>query len=264
MDIGTGKDINDYTVGGRKIPVHLIDIVDPGYKYNLFEYRQDFLKAYNDIISRKRFPVICGGSGMYVDSIVSGYRLAEVPPDPILRQELDHLTLEELTSVLSTMKRMHNTTDVDSKKRAIRAIEIEKYYLRLQPEEKEFPKIRSLVVGLKFDREERRKRISERLRQRFDSGMVEEVEGLMENGVSSETLIWYGLEYKYITLYLLGRTDYDGMFRSLETAIHQFAKRQMTWFRGMERRGVKINWIDGSLPVEEKVGRVLELLNLSQ
>jgi tRNA dimethylallyltransferase len=260
MNIGTGKDYADYIVDGKNIPVHLIDIVDPGYKYNVFEYQRDFLKIYQDIKNRSIFPVVCGGSGMYVDSIVRGYELFEVPPDISLRNELEKKTMEELTVILSSYKELHNVTDIDTKKRAIRAIEIEKYSSKDHKLTTSFPTIRSLVIGVKFDRETRRRRISQRLKERFENGMLEEVRQLMDKGIESDTLIYYGLEYKYITLYLTGRLTYDEMFGGLEVAIHQFAKRQMTWFRGMERRGIQIHWIDGYMPIENKVNKIITLL----
>lgn len=260
MNLGTGKDYSDYIVDGRQIPVHLIDIVEPGYKYNVFEFQRDFLRVYEDIKSRGKFPVVCGGSGMYIDSIVSGYKLAEVPPNPELRKELENKTLDELTEILKQYKRLHNKTDIDTVKRAVRAIEIEKYYEAHRDIIRDFPKLKSLVTGIFFDRETRRKRISERLKQRMDAGMVKEVQELLESGIDSDTLIYYGLEYKYITLYLTGQLSYDEMHRQLEIAIHQFAKRQMTWFRGMERKGVKIHWIDGNLPLEAKIEKIIELL----
>lgn len=260
MDIGTGKDYDDYIVNGVKVPAHLIDIADPGYKYNVFEYQRDFLRVYNEIRSRGAFPVVCGGSGMYIDSIISGYKLIEVPPDPELREQLEKKSMEELKAILSTYKSLHNITDIDTRKRAIRAIEIERYSKNQDPKDSGFPQISTLIVGVSIEREQRRKRITERLYKRLDEGMIDEVKLLMNKGIDQETLIYYGLEYKYITLYLQGKITRDEMIRDLEIAIHQFAKRQMTWFRGMERRGIKINWIDGLLPMEVKVGKVLELL----
>ena len=264
MNLGTGKDYTDYIIDGKALPCHLIDIVDPGYKYNLFEYQRDFIKVYKGLRSRNVFPVVCGGSGMYADSIITGYKMSEVPPDSGLRVELEKKSMKELTEILSTYKNLHNTTDIDTKKRVIRAIEIEHSNNTKTKQNTGFPAINSLVVGVMFDRERRRKRITERLEQRLAAGMVEEVRQLMEKGVDKETLIYYGLEYKYITLYLLGKLKYDKMINNLEIAIHQFAKRQMTWFRGMERKGIKIHWIDGELPMEEKTGKVLELLSTSE
>ncbi len=260
MDIGTGKDYDDYIAGGRRIPCHLIDIADPGYKYNVFEYQHDFLRIYNDMKQRRVFPVLCGGSGMYIDSIVSGYRMFAVPPDPELRARLEEKTMEELVEILSSFKRLHNQTDTDTKKRVIRAIEIEQYNSSGNMKQTLLPELRYLIAGVKTGRETRRRRISERLQKRFDAGMIDEVRRLIDSGLSEESLVYYGLEYKYITLYLTGKLDYDTMFRELEIAIHQFAKRQMTWFRGMERKGIVINWIDGELPMDEKVRSVLALL----
>jgi tRNA dimethylallyltransferase len=261
MDIGTGKDLSDYVVDGVSVPCHLIDIAEPGYRYNVFEYQRDFLEVYSDLKKRSVFPVVCGGSGMYVDSVISGYKLLAVPPDYKLRSELENKTMGELTEILSSYKQLHNKTDIDTKKRAIRAIEIEAYYNSDKYNVPSIPQIKSLVVGVKFDRETRRERISRRLRERIEGGMIDEVKGLMERGIDSETLIYYGLEYKYITLYLIGKIEYREMFRCLEIAIHRFAKRQMTWFRGMERKGIKIHWLDGEMPVEEKIERIKVLLN---
>jgi len=260
MDIGTGKDYADYMIDGVRIPCHLIDVADPGYKYNVFEYQRDFHKVYTSLKSRNVFPVVCGGSGMYADSIITGYKMFEVPPDSGLRVELEKKSMEELRAILSTYKNLHNTTDLDTKKRVIRAIEIEHFSRNGKNQKSEFPKISSIVVGVMFDREIRRKRITDRLKQRFKEGMIDEVKRLVDRGITHETLIYYGLEYKYITLYLMGELTYDEMFSDLETAIHQYAKRQMTWFRGMERRGIKINWIDGNMPMDEKIGKVMELL----
>jgi tRNA dimethylallyltransferase len=260
MNLGTGKDYNDYMIEGIHVPCHLIDIADPGYKYNVFEYQRDFLKVYSNLKERKVFPVVCGGSGMYADSIIKGYKMVEVPPDSGLRAELEKKSMDELNGILSIYKDLHNTTDIDTKKRVIRAIEIEHFSRNQKQKSTEFPKVRSLVVGVLPDRIDRRKRITVRLTQRLNAGMVDEVKHLIDKGVNPEILIYYGLEYKYITLYLTGKLSYDEMVRSLEIAIHQFAKRQMTWFRGMEKRGVKINWIDSRLPIEEKIKIVMGLL----
>ena len=253
MDIGTGKDIAEYGQGDTLVPYHLIDIVDAGEKYNLFEFQRDFLVAYNDICSRGRTPVMCGGSGLYVESVLKGYRLIPVPEDTQLRERLEKYTLEELTAMLAKYKKLHNTTDVDTKKRAIRAIEIEEHYARTPAQERDFPLLRSLIIGVDVERDVRRERISRRLRARIDEGLVDEVRALLESGVQPEQLIYYGLEYKYVTLYVTGALGLDEMIKNLEIAIHQFAKRQMTWFRGMERRGLEINWIDASLPIAERV-----------
>ena len=260
MNLGTGKDYDDYLVNGTHIPCHLIDIADPGYKYNVFEYQRDFIKVYSDLKKRKIFPVVCGGSGMYADSIITGYKMYEVPPDSGLRIELEKKSLEELKEILLTFRDLHNTTDIDTKKRVIRAIEIEHFSRNKGKPFGEFPKVKSLHIGIMFDRDTRRKRITERLKQRLGSGMVDEVKHLIDLGIQTETLIYYGLEYKFITFYLTGQINYEEMVRDLEIAIHQFAKRQMTWFRGMERRGIKIHWIDGELPLKEKVQKVMELL----
>ena len=260
MNLGTGKDYGDYEVGGTLIPFHLIDIADPGYKYNVFEYQRDFKKIYSDLKKRKVFPVVCGGSGMYTDSIISGYKMFEVPPDSGLRIELEKKSMDELREILQTFKNLHNTTDLDTKKRVIRAIEIEHSSRNKRNNLSMFPKVKALLIGVLFDRDTRRKRISGRLRQRLDSGMVDEVKNLIDSGIKTETLIYYGLEYKFITLYLTGKLSFSEMVRDLEIAIHQFAKRQMTWFRGMERRGIKINWIDGELPMEEKIRIILDKL----
>lgn len=260
MDLGTGKDYTDYMVNGRKIPYHLIDIVDPGYKYNVFEYQNDFLKVYNDLKNRNVFPVLCGGSGMYIDSIVSGYKLYSVPPDPHLRAELEKKTMTELIDILSSYKKLHNKTDIDTKKRIIRTIEIERFNMTMNAGLTQFPELRSLIIGVMSGRETRRKRITERLKNRLDAGMVDEVKRLMDSGLSEKDLIYYGLEYKYITLYLTGKMNYESMVNSLDIAIHQFAKRQMTWFRGMERKGIVIHWIDGELQMDEKVNKILNYL----
>lgn len=261
MDLGTGKDLADYVVNGTPIPYHLIDIVEPGYKYNVFEYQRDFLQAYGQVVGRGRLPVLCGGTGMYLESVLRGYRLIPVPENPELRNSLAGLSLEELTRRLSTYKQLHNTTDVDTVKRAIRAIEIEEYYLHADVEERSFPALKSLVIGVDIDRELRRQKITRRLRQRLDEGMVDEVRGLLERGISPENLIYYGLEYKYLTLHVTGALSFDEMFRQLEIAIHQFAKRQMTWFRGMERRGINIHWIDATRPTDDKVDEIVSLLH---
>jgi tRNA dimethylallyltransferase len=260
LNLGTGKDYADYIIKGKQIPYHLIDIADPGYKYNVFEYQRDFVLVLGDLRSRDRFPVVCGGSGLYLDSVISGYKMIEVPPDPVFRASLEKKSLAELTRILSSFKKLHNKTDIDTKKRAIRAIEIERFIGTGIDNLEQFPIIEPLVVGVLFSREKRRDRISERLKRRLEEGMVDEVRKLMIQGVDPETLIYYGLEYKYITLFLTGRISYNEMHRSLETAIHQFAKRQMTWFRGMERKGIEIHWIDGELPIEVKVKQVMELL----
>ena len=261
MDLGTGKDLVDYTVDGHEVPYHLIDIVEPGYKYNVFEYQRDFLKAYEEITSKGKLPVLCGGTGMYVESVLKGYRLLPVPENPELRASLEGKSLEELTHILEGYKKLHNSTDVDTAKRAIRAIEIEEYYKQQPPEYREFPSLHSLIVGVNIDRELRREKITRRLKQRLDEGMVEEVRGLLAEGIHPDNLIYYGLEYKFLTQYAIGELTYEEMFLQLETAIHQFAKRQMTWFRGMERRGFTIHWLDATLPMEEKLEQIINLIN---
>lgn len=261
MDLGTGKDLADYVVDGYRVPYHLIDIAEPGYKYNVFEFQRDFLKAYEDMRSRGLLPVLCGGTGMYLESVLKGYRLLPVPENPKLREKLAGKSLEELTVILASYKKLHNTTDVDTAKRAIRAIEIEEYYLHQPVEAREFPDIRSLIIGVDIDRDLRREKISRRLKQRLDEGMVDEVRALIDGGIHPDDLIYYGLEYKYLTLYVTGQMTYDEMYHQLEIAIHQFAKRQMTWFRGMERRGFTIHWIDATRPMEEKVNEIIGLLN---
>ena len=264
MDIGTGKDLADYEVGGKHIPYHLIDIAEPGYKYNLFEYQRDFHTAYDDITSRGRTPVLCGGTGLYIEAVLNGYALSPVPQNQELRDSLSTKSLDELTAMLKALKEqtgsnMHNRSDVDTVQRAIRAIEIETYNLQHPTPEREMPGISSLVIGVDVDRETRRRRISDRLEARLHEGMIDEVKGLLAEGVSAESLMYYGLEYKFVTEYVTGKTTYNDMLSRLEIAIHQFAKRQMTWFRGMERRGIHINWIDASLPMDDKVEQIMEL-----
>ena len=261
MDLGTGKDLADYTVEGRQVPYHLIDIVEPGYKYNVFEYQRDFLKAYEEIVAKGKLPILCGGTGMYIESVLKGYRLLPVPENPELRASLEGKSLEELTRILEGYKKLHNSTDVDTAKRAIRAIEIEEYYKQQPPEYREFPSLKSLIIGVDIDRELRREKITRRLKQRLDEGMVDEVKGLLNEGIPAENLIYYGLEYKFLTQYVIGELTYEEMFLQLETAIHQFAKRQMTWFRGMERRGFTIHWLDATLPMEEKTEQIINLIN---
>ncbi|WP_163707827.1 tRNA (adenosine(37)-N6)-dimethylallyltransferase MiaA [Mangrovibacterium lignilyticum] len=259
MDLGTGKDLVDYIIDGKPIPYHLIDIVDAGYEYNVFEYQNDFLKAYEEVLSHGKFPVLCGGSGLYLESVLKNYKLIQVPLNDELRQRLADKKLDELTEILKTYKPdLHNVTDIVNEKRAIRAIEIEDYLVSHPEVDRSMPDINSLVVGVKYDRLSRRKRITERLKQRLDEGMLDEVQLLLDKGLNPEQLTYYGLEYKHLTLHLTGELSFDEMFRGLETAIHQFAKRQMTWFRRMERQGTKIHWLDGYMPLSEK----LEQINL--
>ncbi len=261
MDIGTGKDLSDYEVDGQHIPYHLIDIAEAGTKYSVFEFQRDFLRAYENICSREHKVILCGGTGLYIESVLRAYKLVEVPINPKLREKLEHRDLKELTKILSTYKSLHNITDVDTARRAIRAIEIEAYYQEHHIDETQpFPKIPSLTIGLNIPRELRRERISQRLRKRLEEGMVEEVQRLLDSGVPAEALISYGLEYRYITFYLTRQLSYDEMVRQLEIAIHQFAKRQMTYFRGMERRGVKIHWVDATQPIKGIVEQITDHL----
>ena len=260
MDIGTGKDLSDY----GDIPYHLIDICEPGTKYNLFQYQQDFFDVYQMIVGKGKQPILCGGTGLYIEAVLKGYHLSPVPQNQALRDELEGKTLMELTAILKDLKaenssNMHNTTDVDSCQRAIRAIEIETYNKEHPMPLRELPPIPSVIVGVNIDRELRREKITRRLKARLDEGMVDEVRGLLNEGIPAEDLIYYGLEYKYLTEYIIGRLSYDEMFRQLEIAIHQFAKRQMTWFRGMERRGFTIHWIDATLPMNKKVEQIMRL-----
>ena len=265
MDIGTGKDLADYVVDGKKIPYHLIDIAEAGTKYNLYQYQHDFHVAYQDIVSRDERPILCGGTGLYLEAVLKGYALSPVPQNAELRERLEGKSLAELTQILSDLKAqtgsiMHNTTDVDSCQRAIRAIEIETYNIEHTTALRTMPAIDSLIIGVNIEREERRRKITARLKQRLDEGMVEEVRALLDSGIAADDLIYYGLEYKFITEYIIGKLTYEEMFRQLEIAIHQFAKRQMTWFRGMERRGTTIHWVDASLPMSEKLKEVLQLM----
>lgn len=273
MDIGTGKDLADYTLTIKDeivhIPFHLIDICEPGTKYNLFQYQQDFLKAYEDIVARDRQPILCGGTGLYIESVLKGYALSPVPQNPELRARLEGKSLDELTLMLTDLKArngsaMHNRTDVDTAQRAIRAIEIEEYNLHTPMPERQFPSIPYIIIGVSIDRELRRERITRRLKARLDEGMIDEIRGLLDSGISADDLIYYGLEYKFVTEYVIGKTSFEEMFSRLEIAIHQFAKRQMTWFRGMERRGFTIHWIDGALPMEEKLNCILHIVQHAQ
>ena len=260
MDIGTGKDLADYEVDGKQIPYHLIDICDPGYKYNVFEYQHDFFKVFAGLRERGKLPILCGGTGLYVEAVLKGYKLLDVPPNPALRERLSGKSLAELETILAGYKVLHNKTDVDSAQRAIRAIEIEEFYRTQEPDVREFGRLNSLIVGVDIDRELRREKISKRLRARLDEGMVDEVRGILATGVSPEDLIYYGLEYKFLTLYIIGKLTYEEMVGQLEIAIHQFAKRQMTWFRGMERRGCTIHWLEATLPMADKVAQIEEWL----
>ena len=260
MDIGTGKDLEEYKYEDKEIPYHLIDICEPGYKYNLYEYQRDFNVVFHDLRTREKFPILCGGTGLYIETVLKGYSMPQVPENKELREKLKDKTLTELTSILKTYKTLHNTTDVDSCKRAVRAIEIAEFYRNQQPEERKNKPLNSFIVGVDIEREARRRKISERLQMRLNSGMVDEVRALLKEGISPDDLIYYGLEYKYLTEYLIGRLSYVEMVSKLEIAIHQFAKRQMTWFRGMERRGFSIFWLDAFLPLDEKIMKIKEQL----
>ena len=266
MDIGTGKDLADYTIGDVHIPYHLIDIAEPGTKYNLFQYQQYFHTAYNDIRSRGKLPILCGGTGLYIEAVLGGYSLSPVPQNQKLRESLEGRSLDQLTQMLVQLKQkngsnMHNRTDVDTAQRAIRAIEIETYNLEHPTPERQMPPVDSLVIGINIDRELRREKITRRLKARLEEGMCDEIRSLIDGGVNPDDLIYYGLEYKFVTEYVVGRTSYEEMFRQLEIAIHQFAKRQMTWFRGMERRGYTIHWIDAAQSMDEKVEAIMSLMN---
>ena len=260
MDIGTGKDLAEYVVDGKPIPYHLIDIVDAGYKYNVFEYQRDFLKAFESVNQRGHLPILCGGTGLYIEAVLNGYKLLAVPDNQLLREQLATKTLDELTSILSGYKTLHNQTDVDTVKRAIRAIEIEAYYQTHEEETVEYPELKSLIIGVGIDREVRREKITTRLKARLNEGMIDEVKMLLDSGIQPDDLIYYGLEYKFVTNYLLGKLTFDELFTQLEIAIHQFAKRQMTWFRGMERRGFTIYWLDALKSMDEKLDEIESLL----
>jgi tRNA dimethylallyltransferase len=259
MTIGTGKDLDDYIVDGKQIPYHLIDICNPGEKYNVFEFQHDFHRAYTRIKEKGKLPILCGGTGLYIEAVLKGYKLLDVPENPNLRKNLKDKSLCELEELLKSYKKLHNKTEVDSVLRAIRAIEIEEYYLTQEPEKMDFSPIDSLIVGIDIDRELRREKISKRLKSRLETGMIDEVKNLLDSGLSPEDLIYYGLEYKYLTLFISGQITYRTMYERLEIAIHQFAKRLMTWFRGMERRGFKIHWLKAELPLKEKILKLTEL-----
>ena len=260
MDIGTGKDLADYEINGHSIPYHLIDIAEPGSKYNVYEFQGDFLKAYGGVVERGAVPIMCGGTGLYLESVLRGYRLIPVPENPALRKSLEGKTLSELTEILKGYKTLHNTTDVDTTKRARRAIEIEECYRNTPVEAGAFPDLKSLNIGIDISRDMRRELISSRLEKRLEEGMIDEIKGLLAKGISADDLIYYGLEYKYVTLYVTGQLEYKYLLQELEVAIHQFAKRQMTWFRGMERRGIHIEWIPFEWSMDDKVNRIVELM----
>lgn len=261
MDIGTGKDLKDYTINGEKISYHLIDIREPGEKYTLFDYQEDFHSAYQNIKAKHKQPILCGGTGLYIESVLKGYNLLDVPKNETLRKSLQNKSLLELIDILSKLKALHNSTDTDTKQRAIRAIEIALFEEEKPPSQRKYQPIDALIIGVSIDRETRREKISLRLKTRIEEGMIEEVQSILSNGVAADNLIYYGLEYKFVTLHVIGKLSFQEMFTQLEIAIHQFAKRQMTWFRGMERRGLKINWIDALLPMEEKTAQAFELIS---
>lgn len=260
MDIGTGKDYSDYIVKEKKIPYHLVDMAEPGTEFNVFQYQQEFLKVYKDIKDRSKMPVLCGGTGLYLESILKGYKLTDVPHNAVLREELKNKSQEELIRVLSSLRKLHNITDSSERERTLRAIEIETYHQQNKGTAEDFPSIKNLVIGIHTERPLIRKRITQRLEKRLNSGMIEEVKSLLGKGLTAEKLKHYGLEYKFLTMYILGEMSYEEMFSQLNTAIHQFAKRQMTWFRKMERSGIKINWIDGTLSTGEMLNKISDML----
>jgi len=264
MNLGTGKDYQDYIVDGVQVPYHLIDIAEAGYKYNVYEYQHDFLMVYEQIRKRQKNAILCGGTGMYIDAILRGYKLVSVPTNDTLRAELQAKSDEEIVEMLKSYKTLHNQTDIDTRKRMIRALEIEVYYSHHEKEDRSFPAIHPLIIGVNIDRNSRRQKITQRLKSRLAEGMLDEVQKLIDKGISPDDLIYYGLEYKYLTLHLTGKLSYNDMFEELNTAIHQFAKRQMTWFRGMERKGVEIHWIDALAHIDEKVNRALEIIGQKQ
>ncbi len=259
MDLGTGKDYEDYLVNGRQVPVHLIDILEPGNEYNVYEYQKDFIRVFQEVHTRGSLPVLCGGSGLYIEAVLKGYRLIRVPVNHELRSVFEQESMDDLRARLAGIRKLHNTSDIVDRKRLIRALEIEVYYQKHPELDEQMPVIRPMILGIKFDRLTRRKRISQRLADRLDRGMIMEVQSLLDKGVTHEKLIYYGLEYKYITEHLAGQTTYEEMFTNLETAIHRFAKRQMTWFRKMERSGIKIHWFDGYQPLNDKIERAVKL-----
>jgi tRNA dimethylallyltransferase len=261
MTLGTGKDLKEYVVDGKQIPYHLIDICSPGEKYNIFQFQRDFHGIFTSLKEKGKLPILCGGSGLYIESVLKGYKLLDVPENQELRETLKDKTLDELEKILRSYKKLHNKTEVDSAQRAIRAIEIEEFYLKQNPKQRDYAPINSLIIGVDIDRDLRREKISKRLKSRLEEGMSEEVKGLLDSGISAEDLIYYGLEYKYLTLYLTGKITYKEMYDQLEIAIHQFAKRQMTWFRGMERRGLTIRWIKAEMPLQDKIATAKIMIN---
>ena len=261
MDIGTGKDLADYHIHGVDIPYHLIDIHDAGYEYNVYQFQNDFIRAFGDIVSRGRQPILCGGTGMYIEAVVKGYQLADAPIDPDFRRRMEAFTDEELTARLASLIKLHNHTDTETRDRLLRALEIQEYHLKHPDEYPHMPEMEHLIIGVSFPREIVIERIGIRLRQRLQEGMVEEVKALLEQGVPEERLLRYGLEYKHVTRYLRGECSYDQMYENLYTDIRRFSKRQMTWFRRMERQGIPIHWIDGTQPLQAKVEEVMGLFS---
>jgi tRNA dimethylallyltransferase len=261
MTLGTGKDLADYSIDGTNIHYHLIDIVEPGYKYNVFEYQADFFRCFEAVQKNGKWPIMCGGTGLYIESVLKQYKLINVPINQPLREQLAGQSIDELTALLATFKKLHNTTDTDTIPRAIRAIEIETYYKNHPEIDLHLPEVNPLIIGVNIDRQARRRKITQRLKDRLKEGLIDEVQNLLNKGLSADDLIYYGLEYKYLTLHLTGQLSYEDMFEQLNTAIHRFAKRQMTWFRGMERKGAKIHWMDAFQPIEERVDNIIHLLN---
>lgn len=259
LNLGTGKDYADYMINGEQIPYHLIDIVEPGTQYNVYEYQKNFVPVFDNLTRRNKLPILCGGSGLYIEAVIQGYKLIHVPVNQSLRDEMEQKSLKELIEILAAYKNIHNNSDIDNKKRTIRAIEIEDYYTHHPEIDFSYPEINPLLIGVRFDRTTERKRITERLSQRLKDGMVQEVENLLKSGITADQLIYYGLEYKFLTRYIIGEISYEEMFAGLNTAIHQFAKRQMTWFRRMELQGMKIHWLDGFMPMEQKIERMVAL-----
>lgn len=260
MDLGTGKDYDDYVVQGRTIRTHLIDICDPGEKYNVHRYQKDFYTVFERVRQHGRIPILCGGTGMYIEAVTKGYTLPPVAVNEALRTQLKDKTLKELQEILSDYKQLHNVSDTMSHERALRAIEIADY-LQSHPDDRmPGPEIVPLFLGMQIEREVCRQRIATRLHQRLKAGMVEEVKGLLASGITPEDLVYYGLEYKFITLFLTDELDYDTMVQKLYIAICQFSKRQMTWFRRMERNGTTIHWIDALLDQDQKLKQALAIM----
>ncbi len=260
MDIGTGKDLSEYTVDGQHIPYHLMDIVDAGYKYNVYEFQKDFFRVFEEMSNRSKLPILCGGTGLYIESVLKDFELIHVPVNDDLRVRLEKLDIIELEKILVSYKKMHNRSDLDTTKRAIRAIEISEYYATNKLEVKKNPEINPIIFAVKFDRGQRRFRITQRLKERLENGMIDEAKKLVDLGLSFSDMEYYGLEYKYLAWYLSGKVNYDEMFEGLNTSIHRFSKRQMTWFRKMEKNGTEINWLDGNLSMDEKMHLIQEKL----